>query len=362
MGYVLALGRHQTVATADACATTLQIPSRTAHVPDHVYPDSLWHVRTSSSRCRASKLSLSSGLIQIADTYLHIVIDAVSAVQLIPAPTIDVMYGRRLAPWCYDAGATEGTSNNMNFWSCGIEVNEDMGMTRAANGSLFDDVTSSINSYTMNYTNADGVRFILLRAPEMDVMVDWRGSGYGISTQCTAIPEKECVLGPYPNMTASGMQLQNFSCTSTDARGKPFSGKMSNYALATYFDDFHRYVHDMPPFTGQYRAEKLAPDGAVENATAEDAKTMFSNPWHFLASSYIMEDLPKLPQAFKDSPIVWKGRRSINRIMPYCNSTGESTPGSSANVTLTFLQYGTRLTLSLTARFPNWWLQRATVP
>jgi hypothetical protein len=237
------------------------------------------------------------------------------------------MYGRRLAPWCYDAGATQGTYGNKNFWGCGVDFSGDMdGISRVANASLYLDIEGTMDSYTMNYTNTDGIRFILLRAPDVESDVDWRGGGYGISTQCTAIPERSCVLGPYPNMTSTGMQQQqNFSCTSTDASGKPISGKMTMHTLATYFDDFHRYLQDMPPFIGQYKAQEFAPPGVIENATAEDAKTMFNNPWHFLASSYITEDIPKLPRSFQESPIVWKDPRGIGRIMPYCNSTGELT-------------------------------------
>jgi hypothetical protein len=199
----------------------------------------------------------------------------------------------------------------------------------------------------MNYTNTDGIRFILLRAPNPESTIDWRGSGYGISTQCTAIPEKSCVLGPFYNMTTAGTRKQqDFSCTSTDARGKPISGKMSNQALATYFDDFHRYAQDMPPFTGQYKAQSFAAPGVIENATDEDAKTMFRNPWHFLASSYITEDIPKLPQIFQESPIVWRDHRGVGRIMPYCNSTGELTFGLYPKMKLTVSQYGIRRSLS----------------
>ncbi|KAF9701743.1 hypothetical protein EKO04_000960 [Ascochyta lentis] len=107
--------------------------------------------------CRAVfVLSLFSSLcIQIADTYLHVVIDATSVTRLLPELNVEHQLSKALAPWYFQDDGSYGTNHSKLFWSNALQfIAEDT--LRSANTSLFTQTIHKIDSLVFNYTDAQG--------------------------------------------------------------------------------------------------------------------------------------------------------------------------------------------------------------
>ena len=84
----------------------------------------------------------------------------------------------------------------------------------------------------------------------------------------------------------------NFSCT----KGSDLSGTMYNLKSEIYFRDFHRYVHEPPPFEGTTHRDLVDPEmlNLAANLTHDEAANIFNNPWHFTACANLFNGAYKI--------------------------------------------------------------------
>lgn len=179
-----------------------------------------------------------------------------------------------------------------------------------------------VESYVFNYTDAQGINYVLIKPSELDPNLDWHGTGFGLSSQCTAIPRRACTLSE-PSKTKLGgfASRQNFTCELPD--GKNVSGQTSTYTHTTWFRDWHKYKEEPAPFGDLYPAEPFDP--RADNATSEDAETMFRNPWHWISELVINHgDTANTPEAILNSSAAFYFPASdLLRYYLSCNTTGK---------------------------------------
>jgi hypothetical protein len=263
--------------------------------------------------------------IQIADTYLHVVIESIGATRIFPELSVHFPYSRRLAPWCFDDENTLGTTYNKFFYGCGIQRTPLL--DAPANASFYLHVQLDVDPYLSDFTNDEDTRFVIVRPHNVDAGIDWTGPSYGVSTQCAAIPETACIKG-IP-VDASLTTLYSFNCTEA-FNGRPIAGKFSDLASGLWFEDWHQYGRESPPFRNLYSAPgnglfDQADNATISNTTLENSNDLFRNPWHWIGQVAIMPtddfNSEKSP-AFRESTLVWTvGEHSLAFLMSF-NTTG----------------------------------------
>ena len=201
-----------------------------------------------------------------------------------------------------------------------MDVSRGVEKLRAANHTLHFDLDRDIDHHVMNFTTAENIRIVVMRPHQMEAGVDWRGSGFGVSTQCSAVPKASCVMGTL--RTGKPDYLQRFACIIDHKTN--VSGILNSDVHSIWFSDWHLYVKENRPFnntpeTGTF----LGPNFVERNLTWDDANSMFRNPWHWLSEIGVTQYKPDVPVAFADTTFQWDidGYESLKFLL-WCNTTG----------------------------------------
>lgn len=211
------------------------------------------------------------------------------------------------------------------FWGAAVTVEALNGanVVNIVNRSAYLSVGENIDPYLLNYTDAEGISYSVIKSPYVDNNLDWAGTGYGVSTQCSAIPRDRCHIGG--NLTTLRWPFQ---CQTSTALGN-ITGLMSTSVHKTWTYEWHRYLQETQPFEGTEEVGVIElkildelDDSAVANMTKETPNALFRNPWHFLASaSVIVSDL-EMPESFLNNPLVQKNAFNSSILILVCNTTG----------------------------------------
>ncbi|KAF2110525.1 hypothetical protein BDV96DRAFT_635562 [Lophiotrema nucula] len=285
-----------------------------------------WHSERSSDAKRKARApgTLQSGilvlllciaasiLIQLADTYLHITAEPTTFVEIHSSDSSIHDYSRSLAPWCYNRAGV-GTTDNKNFWSCGVRWNETSEQNRMANSSLTNEyVVGSLQDYALNYTDTDGTQFAIIGPPNAPADVDWKASSFAVSTTCSAMPRNSCDID----------EDWNFNCTKKQS-GIDLRGELVGSLHQTHFFDMHRYLREPAPFYNQTLLGMDEVPHIAPNVTDEEANDVFSNPWHWLAIFSISKDRELMPETYKNSEKVWRAGYfgPLDQLWLLCNTT-----------------------------------------
>ncbi|KAF2821695.1 hypothetical protein CC86DRAFT_470389 [Ophiobolus disseminans] len=285
-----------------------------------------------SPMVRASLAVLIAGIIgslfiQVADTYFHVVISSVSATTLHPEKDVaQHQYSRRLASWCFDAEGSFGTNNNKFFWGCGLNATKGTGNAwtetfSLANYTTFVKVASNLDSYASLYTDKQGIGYAVARPPIDDVAVDWTGTGYAVSSQCTAIPPAACKVS---EANATKMP-KNFVCDKIyDGQNIPVSFVSTAHNL--WFYDFHEYAKETIPFTNSWTSTSantgltFTDVRTIKNTTIQDSNNIFRNPWRWLSQIGLQADPWDLPTELSQSSLVWEMSSDNRRFFLSCST------------------------------------------
>ncbi|KAH6644208.1 hypothetical protein C7974DRAFT_439475 [Boeremia exigua] len=257
--------------------------------------------------------------IQAADTYLHIVIDAVSTEQLKLTSNNGLNLSRRLAPWYFEDPRDGVMKRSITFSRAFLHngMNEDAyqngtGRVWKANQTSLLYASEEVDSYVLNYTDPAGISYAIVQPSNIDESLDWIGTGYGVSTQCTGVPQYSCRTesqssggnvmhcpadGVYPNVTIlskldRGLRTWNFDWHKAWTEASPY-------------DDLSRDIGWMIKRTrdSRYRWD--------QNLTLQDGNTIFSNPWHWFAKVTILGETFEMPQSFINSALVLRFNESL---------------------------------------------------
>lgn len=270
---------------------------------------------------------LDSILIQAADSYLHISVQAVNFVEIHPQQIQDHLYSRGLSQWCLDRESV-GSTNNKNYWSCGITFEEeDTGVIINNKSEIFATWLSKSKLHKiLDYTDEDRVQYAFVGPSAVAADTDYIGSTFGVSTQCAAIPYTMCDV--YNRTEESdGTRLDLFRCD--EAIGLSLSGTIDTTQTQDHYVDFHKYIQETDYFhaplysSGKYDIYK-EPD--IPKLTDEDADSVFRNPWKHII-------VPKLPQDKIQSAKSWENDSRLwilpesgtldYLFMLNCNDTGK---------------------------------------
>jgi hypothetical protein len=265
-------------------------------------------------------------LVQVTDTYLHVVTEAISATMLWMEPGSEHQLSRSLGPRVLTV--TDQNDPKL-FWGAAITVETRNGanVINVANRTAYLSVGVNIDSYLLNYTDTKGISYSLIKPMAVDMDLDWAGTGYGVSTQCSAIPRDRCHIGG--NLTTLRWPFQ---CLTSTALGN-ITGHMSTSVHETWTYGWHRYLRETQPFQGT--EEEGVPtlkvldevnESAVANMTAETPNALFRNPWHFLASTNVMVESTEMPESFLKSPLLQRNALDSSILVLVCNTTGWCTP------------------------------------
>ncbi|KAF1995676.1 hypothetical protein P154DRAFT_623765 [Amniculicola lignicola CBS 123094] len=246
---------------------------------------------------------LSSILIQVADSYLHIVTDAVELIRVETQPAEAFALSRGIAPWCFNTNETRGTQRNMNFWGCGMQYNIESGYVATANQTMFNYIDSRpLTDYAMNYTDKDGTQYTIVGPTEIEPNTDWKGVSFATSVQCKAVEKRNCEWNPHINESNYVGDLEWFNCTK-ERSGMDAAGWLVNFMHQTRYTQFHKYFYEEPPFNNSMLLNWDAVENNAPNVTDAEANGVFNNPWHFQASANVIMD--ELPEHFKNDPRMW---------------------------------------------------------
>ncbi|KAF1939998.1 hypothetical protein EJ02DRAFT_495830 [Clathrospora elynae] len=267
---------------------------------------------------------LCSFSIQLADTYLHIATKAIDLTQAQPAIAASYPYSRGLTGWCLDRPKTsQGYGNNINFWSCAIDVAVDhqptVWNTQAMNAM---EMKVSLRDDYLDWQGEDGTHMSILGPRTVAKDTDYLASSFGVSTQCRAIVNTTCDVS---NSTEkySGYDIQDFNCTKErsgiDAAGSilPFTGQM-------HFMDYHRFLKEPSPFNSEFNVVSNESIAAAAALSTEDGQTVFRNPWNSLSFPELA--LRTETEGFmyhnKTRPYLWKALdREVVNMLLHCNSS-----------------------------------------
>lgn len=245
-------------------------------------------------------------------------VDAVNSLQVDTEPTASHFYGRGLAPWC-TSRAKLGSMNNINFWGCSYWYDPETTIVDFLNDTLpFATWMGRGDDQIFNYTDSDGVQYAVLGPSRVDSSIDWKASTFGASTQCTAIPAKECEAARVISNTTEQAGIP-FKCNRTYG-GKEFAGIMTEGKDRRTYLNAHKYFVERDFFQTQRRimngtqVNEVAP-----TVTDEQSSEIFSNPWDWLAAPRLSNPPPK------GDPLVITTEGLVTEyiVMLECNSTSK---------------------------------------
>jgi hypothetical protein len=260
--------------------------------------------------------------IQIADTYFHVVIESISATTLHQDDDVNQhQYSRRLAPWCFDDEGSFGTGNNKFFWGCGL--NATSSIFTVANYTQNARITAELDSYVSLYTDSQELGYAVVRPAMGNTSVDWTGTGYALSTQCTAVPPAACTM---TESNVTGVQ-KNFNCPKI-YDGKDINGSFVSKTHGFWFYDFHEYVNESAPFTNSWNEQETGTglkidNSTIDNTTIQDSNILFRNPWRWLSQIEIETDPWDLPTEMSQSDLVWKLTPIARKFLLSCSTMGK---------------------------------------
>jgi hypothetical protein len=264
-----------------------------------------------------------SGLIQAADTYLHVTTEAVEWTQIEIQENSRYAFSRGLAPWCLDRPAS-GSVNNVNYWGCGMTVDPISLQAFPTNLSEFNigDLAISTRNQILDYVDTDGTSYALLGPANVPPGTDWRATTLGVSVQCHVVKKDSCTFLNVKTTDSQGINAE-FNCS----KETNISGTIYNWEHVKYSADFHRYVKEPPPFeasAGQGVTTQEMLDQAA-NLPASEAETVFINPWHWVAFTNIFPDTySRLYQNELDTEVMFPfGMGNSPFYMELCNTSGE---------------------------------------
>jgi len=263
-------------------------------------------------------------LIQAADTYIHVTIEAIEVVQSLAQPSMGHDYSRGLAPWCLNR-PTFGHSDNPNYWSCGIAVFQYPRITyvQPTNNSLVQSVGLGLSKTetVLHFVDIDGTHTAILAPRNTPANIDYSASSYGVSMQCRFIRTQSCIMEDL-DFTGSDNPLSRFNCSENEV-GLSISGNIYPIVEQLYQYDFHRLIQEPTPFFVSSR-HKLATQAMLDvgaNISDAEAGTIFRNPWRIFTAINV--------QTKGDSPFNTSDSKDVvfrtfagAFVMISCNSTG----------------------------------------
>lgn len=298
--------------------------------------------------CFSKLLTRLSIFIQGANTYFHVVIQATPIMRRSIEPQQEFLYSHVLAPWCYDAGNTYGTMANKNFWSCALEYREpsdpDLAILSLTTAKLArqQDISRDYQSYMTNFTDTQDITYAIIKAPDTNASIDWRGQSFAVSTSCQAIPPALCIWDQNAAWRYSGNAFYPFNCSSAHAG---LVGNFTQHVHWTRFEDFHRYLEESPPFTN-FLFSSVDPftkmdQKVIPNITADEVNTVFKNPFTFVSQiSVSTKDEGGWSDAIEKSDLIWRRQNDSTTAAKFlysCSSKGESSDHSSDFINHSFL-------------------------
>ncbi|KAF2662701.1 hypothetical protein K491DRAFT_773231 [Lophiostoma macrostomum CBS 122681] len=227
---------------------------------------------------------LSSAMIQVADTYLHIASEAVNLVQTQAISASTNTYGRGLAPWCLDRSS--GGPNNKDFWGCGITVDANSSSVGPTNRTLVFALSRGMDSAheVFNFTDTDGTNYAIIGPSGVAPGVDWMASSYAVSSKCEATPAKACNMTG-PQGIDQGDITWAFNCTSSIAGGVDLAGNFTNNIFDQFVFDNQKYLAANGAFstTSNPGFRPGVNESIVGEVTDADTNDTFRNPWTWAA-------------------------------------------------------------------------------
>jgi hypothetical protein len=268
----------------------------------------------------------SSLFIQAADTYLHVAIDAVDLIQAQMQPSLSYGYSRGLTPWCLNR-PTAGSFSNANYWGCGLYAgNEPQLYTTVTNDSEFFAIGLGFSNIHTNldYIDADGTFTAILAPKNVPTGVNYYASTFGVSMECQPIRNSSCLVTATENRAQPGTiyQKADFNC-SDPGLGIHLSGNIYGVSSQVYQFDFHRFIHEPPPFTVEENTWSTTQNMLDEaaNLSDADASKMFGNPWRLLSVVNLRSDAYRaMNVSSSDDRILYISSSIFSMIT--CNTTG----------------------------------------
>lgn len=242
-------------------------------------------------------------------------------------------YSRILPPRCFDAGDSFGTVHNLFFWGCAIDPSLSQRWLVDIIG--VQEKFLDIDDYISKFADDNGRTISVVRPSSTDVNVDWLGSTYGVSTRCSAIPQSRCQVGsPYG---IDFFTSKPFECNHSYGEGFPekrIYGNLTSYTIELWFDDWHQYMRERPPFTtssdqsyvlyGKPGFEIIVNDSTVSQTTLEDSNLNFRNPWHWLSQIHVSRGIFKPTTSTFEDDRAWDSTDSERAMFILsCETTGK---------------------------------------
>jgi hypothetical protein len=267
--------------------------------------------------------------IQGANTYFHVVIEALDVTVRSTQAESDHLYSRALAPWCYDAGDTLGTIANKNFWSCAINLelrNNTATGIGVANASHWENMARDYPTHMVNFTDAQDTSYAIVRTSDADPAADWSGQSYAISTECQPVRPDSCEwTQEWQYATSEHDPVWSFNCSSAH---EGLAGEFRYFSHLTRLEKFHKHLWTNPPFGNRLSKRGRPPPrilGLAKNATLNETQDMFKNPFPWVSQlQFSREDEQSWIDAIDKDNLTFKWRTDVGRTMFVyaCDSKG----------------------------------------
>jgi hypothetical protein len=235
-------------------------------------------------------------------------------------PSTEHLLSRSLGPWVLDD--VGGGNGSKHPYGAAIYIQDrdmqgmNMQVLQVTNRTTFKRVEQEIDSYSLNYTDAEGISYALIKPPAVDKDLDWTGTGFGVSTQCSPIPRNSCHISG--NWTTG---LWPFQCTISTMPGN-ITGTMTDAIEETWTYQWHQYMQETQAFSKTRLESTFWEDRDVANMSRGETDALFRNPWHsFVKISAATLD-EQLSESFLQSPFIQKNPINNTIIMLVCNTTG----------------------------------------
>jgi hypothetical protein len=116
-------------------------------------------------------------------------------------------------------------------------------MIALANNSLVVEfVSGESKDFVLEYTSDDG-HFAIVGTTQVPSNVDWKGSSFAVSTQCSALQDNACGL-------SEDLSMQSFNCTK-ERSGVDLSGRLTSYDIQRHHFDENKYLRPLQLSTGR---------------------------------------------------------------------------------------------------------------
>jgi len=252
---------------------------------------------------------------------MHVAIEAVEIAQALNQPSTDYGYSRGLAPWCLNR-PTFGEEDNSNYWSCALAPLH-TGIADARNLSYLSSVGLgfSTDDTILNFVDDNDIHIAILAPNYVPTGLDYSASTYGVSMQCQFVRNNSCIVEQM-NDTGTYSPLSSFSCSDRTI-GLNLSGKIYEAAMQVYEYDFHRLLHEPPPFDSITSVEWVTQNmlDAAANLSDAEASTIFNNPWRILPVLNVDSEMMRTMNIPDSDNRVFRFS-TYGFLMLACNSTG----------------------------------------